>query len=530
MAVFLPAGVLLLSVLGLAACAQGRPNPLSRDGHWPITSPAHTEHHVKDIDTSAIYHQHVQRASQRYSTMLGSSVEKRFNQAVIENAVSHLQETQANASAPVNLLILDESDNPNPKGSGFSPIGLEIALVQPVIRAEQPRHPNSIGLDIQANDIGCENSLTSSLATNLHATDIATVQIGTPPKNFSLFVDSGSSDLWVGHEECKGYDVGDCGAHTFLGNSSTTFNNTGHPWHIRYGAGFVLGKIVTDLVSIAGLQLKAPHKFGVAMEESPEFASSKIPYDGFLGTAKSHLSQQHAPTLIEALRNEGLVKEGIVSYHIPRALDTMKAGAPVKNVGELTLGAMNPAKYNASTLVTVPNVSPTGFWEAPVDEVRVNGTSIGLARRSAILDTGSTLLVAPKEDVSAIHMLIPGSLYTGTRWIIPCTTNATISLVISGQEFPIDSRDLLFLPLNMGRLKGYCWSTISEMRGVSKPKGTNISKTGGKTTSWLVGDVFLKNVYFSTNLDRDTISVARLAEQPELAASEATELEDKTAD
>ncbi len=81
--------------------------------------------------------------------MLGPSVEKRFNQAVIEHAVSHLQDTQANASAPANLLILDESDNPNPKGSGFSPIGLEIALVQPVIRAEQPRHPNSIGLDIQ---------------------------------------------------------------------------------------------------------------------------------------------------------------------------------------------------------------------------------------------------------------------------------------------------------------------------------------------------------------------------------------------
>ncbi|KAF9492362.1 acid protease [Pleurotus eryngii] len=513
MAVFSPAGVLLLSVLGLAACALGRPNPLSWDGHWPTTSPVHSEHHVKDTDTSATYHQHVQRASRRYSRVLGSSVEKRFNQAVIENAVSHLQETQANASAPVNLLILDESNNPNPEGSGFSPIGLEIALVQPVIRAEQPRQPNSIGLDIQANDIGY----------------IATVQIGTPPKNFSLFVDSGSSDLWVGHEECKGYDVGDCGAHTFLGNSSTTFNNTGDPWHIRYGAGFVLGKIVTDLVSIAGLQLKAPHKFGVAMEESPEFASSKVPYDGFLGTAKSHLSQQHAPTLIEALRNEGLVKEGIVSYHIPRALDTMKAGVPVKNVGELTLGAMNPAKFNASTLVTVRNVSPTGFWEAPVDEVRVNGTSIGLARRSAILDTGSTLLVAPKVDVSAIHMLIPGSLYTGTRWIIPCTTNATISLVISGQEFPIDSRDLLFLPLNMGRLKGYCWSSISEMQGVSKPKGTNIGKTGGKTTSWLVGDVFLKNVYFSTNLDRDTISIARLAEQPDLAASEATELEDKAA-
>jgi Eukaryotic aspartyl protease len=32
--------------------------------------------------------------------------------------------------------------------------------------------------------------------------DIGTVQLGTPPKDFRLLIDSGSADLWVGAEGC----------------------------------------------------------------------------------------------------------------------------------------------------------------------------------------------------------------------------------------------------------------------------------------------------------------------------------------
>lgn len=36
--------------------------------------------------------------------------------------------------------------------------------------------------------------------------DIGTVQLGTPPKDFRLLIDSGSADLWVGAEGCVADD------------------------------------------------------------------------------------------------------------------------------------------------------------------------------------------------------------------------------------------------------------------------------------------------------------------------------------
>ena len=39
---------------------------------------------------------------------------------------------------------------------------------------------------------------------------IATIQIGTPPRDFAITMDSGSADFWVGREGCKSQAGGDC--------------------------------------------------------------------------------------------------------------------------------------------------------------------------------------------------------------------------------------------------------------------------------------------------------------------------------
>ena len=59
--------------------------------------------------------------------------------------------------------------------------------------ANTPTTANSLGLDIQNDDVGY----------------IATIQMGTPPRDFKLLMDSGSADFWVGAEGCKSV-TGDC--------------------------------------------------------------------------------------------------------------------------------------------------------------------------------------------------------------------------------------------------------------------------------------------------------------------------------
>jgi hypothetical protein len=66
--------------------------------------------------------------------------------------------------------------------------------------ANTPKTPNSLGLDIETNDVGY----------------IATVQMGTPPRDFKLLMDSGSADLWVGSEGCTSETGPDCVSSPFV--------------------------------------------------------------------------------------------------------------------------------------------------------------------------------------------------------------------------------------------------------------------------------------------------------------------------
>ncbi|KAF8969249.1 aspartic peptidase domain-containing protein [Flammula alnicola] len=334
---------------------------------------------------------------------------------------------------------------------------------------------HNIGLDIESTDIGY----------------MGTVQMGTPPRNFRLLIDSGSADLWVGAKSCRSDDGGGCGNHTFLGpHSSSSFNQSKEDWAIGYVSGSVWGYLVQDDVSIAGLTLKG-HTFGVALNESSDFTSDKIPFDGLLGLGKSGISQQRVSTLLQSLRQANLIAAPIASYKLPRLADGRS------NAGELTLGAMDPKHYYPRSLVKVKNVNKFGFWGVAVDAVKVGKEDMHWSNRTVVMDTGTTLIIAPKNDVDAIHGTIPGARYGDGGWMVPCNMTTIISLTIGGQAFTIDPRDVAFYPVQLNSKE--CVSGIG-IGGVGPFYLSN---------EWLVGDVFLKNVYFSTNEDTDAVLIAK---------------------
>ncbi|PIL35762.1 transporter [Ganoderma sinense ZZ0214-1] len=336
-----------------------------------------------------------------------------------------------------------------------------------------PTAANSLGLAIEAQDVGY----------------IATIQMGTPARDFNILMDSGSADLWVGAENCQSESGGDCGNHNFLGpQSSSSFKDLGKQFQVTYGTGNVQGDIIQDDISVAGLALPA-HTFGVATAESVDFSDNSVPFDGLMGLAQSTLSEQGVLTPVESLSEAGLIGDAITSFKISRLADN-------KNDGEITFGGLDSSKFDAQTLVTFDNVATNGFWEGAMDSVTVDGTDTGLTGRSAILDTGTTLIVAPPADATAVHQLIAGAQDDGQGgFTIPCDTNASVALSFGGQQFAIDTRDLVFAQAdNTGTT---CISGISSGQIVDD-------------TTWLVGDVFLKNAYFSTDVTKNQISLAKL--------------------
>lgn len=250
------------------------------------------------------------------------------------------------------------------------------------------------------------------------------------------------------------------------------------------------GTVIADNVVVAGLQLPN-HTFGVADQESVDFSSSNTHFDGIMGVARSTISEQRTLTPVESLAKAGLIQEAITSFKLSRLADQ-------KNDGEVTLGGLDTSKFDQNTLVTINNVNAEGFWEGAVDAVSVNGTDLGLTGRTAILDTGTTLLLVPQADAQVIHQAIPGAVDRGNgTFTLPCTSTASLALTFGGQSFAIDTRDLTFAPVDRNNGTGDCISGIS---------GTRLDGP----TQWLAGDVFLKNAYFSTNVGKNTIQLAKL--------------------
>ena len=80
-----------------------------------------------------------------------------------------------------------------------------------------------------------------------------------------------------------------------------------------------------------------------------------------------------------------------------------------ENNGELVFGQADTSKFDASTTQTLEVTSPQGFWQVAMSAVTVNDADTS-TNRQAILDTGTSLMVAPEPEyvfaplVSPIHL------------------------------------------------------------------------------------------------------------------------------
>ena len=114
------------------------------------------------------------------------------------------------------------------------------------------------------------------------------------------------------------------------------------------------------------------------------------------------LSEQKTLTPVESLAQNNLIQDAITSYKISRLSDG-------KNDGEITFGGLDSTKFDAQTLTTFKNVNTQGFWEGDLGAVTVDGQDAGLQGRTAILDTGTTLVAGPQSAIEALYAQIPGS-------------------------------------------------------------------------------------------------------------------------
>lgn len=290
-----------------------------------------------------------------------------------------------------------------------------------------------------------------------------------------MLIDTGSANTWVFSSDCKSES---CLIHNAFGKEdSTTLVTNNTRWDLAYGTGQVSGIIATDRVAFANFTLNMG--FGLATTASSDFNS--YPMDGILGLGRRASDQLGTPTIMDVLDDQAKLQSNVVGIHLNRAVDNTKDG-------EILFGGVDTGKFSGSIAYT--KTSNDGSWEIPVNDMIIGNVAANFTGRTAIVDTGTTFILMPPKDAQAVHRLIPGTAANGEGFTMPCTTTVKFEVKINGRNYEISAKDYLGKPTQTG--SSTCNSNI-------------IGHQAFGETQWILGDVFLKNVYAVFDFDNKQI-------------------------
>nr|XP_010349416.2 napsin-A isoform X3 [Saimiri boliviensis boliviensis] len=243
------------------------------------------------------------------------------------------------------------------------------------------------------------------------------IGLGMPPQNFTVVFDTGSSNLWVPSRRCHFFSVPCWLHHRFDPKASSSFQPNGTKFAIQYGSGRVDGILSEDKLTIGGIK-GASVIFGEALWE-PSLVFTFAHFDGILGLGFPILAVEGVRPPLDVLVEQGLLDKPVFSFYFNR--DPEKPDG-----GELVLGGSDPAHY-IPPLTFVPVTVPA-YWQIHMERVKV-GSGLTLCARgcAAILDTGTSLITGPTEEIQALNTAIGGfPLLAGE------TTRNGVRLCLSG--------------------------------------------------------------------------------------------------
>ncbi len=300
------------------------------------------------------------------------------------------------------------------------------------------------------------------------------ISIGTPPQNFNVVYDTGSSNLWVPSKSCHWTNIA-CKLHSKYDSSkSSTFVKNATNFSIQYGSGSLSGFVSQDTVTLGGVDV--PEQLFAEAVREPGIAFVAAKFDGILGFGYPEISVNGIPPLFQRAAAAKLIPDPVFAFYLAK-----DATAAVG--GELTLGGADPQYYTGEftyTPVTIP-----GYWQFNVDGLNVGGSSYSTGFK-AIADTGTSLLALPKADVKALVAKMPGvtSIF-GKEYMVNCSMIPQLpplEFEISGTKFELTGDDYVLKITQKGQTQ-----CLLGMMGIDVPPP--------RGPLWIMGDVFLRKFY-----------------------------------
>ncbi|KAH7929963.1 acid protease [Leucogyrophana mollusca] len=304
---------------------------------------------------------------------------------------------------------------------------------------------------------------------------------------FTLILDTGSSDLWVsGNQKLK------------------VTNQTNTNVNLTYGIGSVSGNVAYGAVAFGGYHVN--NQAFLNVDKTNEQNGQGILGLGFnsLSTIEKNVNDRMAQPIMANIFSQNPSTSNFVALALERSHDKEDTSG-----GVLSIGQYDPRFSNVSQTPKYP-ISPSDStrWTIALNGMHVNGKNIGLKSTVpgaksdtavALIDSGTSLAYVPSDVVDAIYGSINGAVHVKQdgqdTWFVPCLSQANVSFTFGNETFALNPLELTS-PVTIteqGKQYTVCLNAF-------RPP---LTETGNQL-DFLLGDIFMRNVYSVFNFGEAT--------------------------
>ena len=254
------------------------------------------------------------------------------------------------------------------------------------------------------------------------------VKIGTPPQEFQVIYDTGSSNLWVPEVGCVhcGYKFIHGGKNKYDAKASDTFVEDGSEFNIQYGSGAVSGVFADDTVVLADDIAVVHQKFATIHDAAGMGIGYAFGYfDGILGLGFDSISVGGVETVFHNAMDQGQVEKAMFAFYLGDNAD-----------GELTFGGYDEDKFEGD--LTWVSLSDATYWRIDMDGVKIGSFCTG--KTDAIVDSGTSLITGPSSDIRAIANEIGAQPTITGQYTVDCEKLEEIPAItwsIDGADYTV---------------------------------------------------------------------------------------------
>jgi len=305
-------------------------------------------------------------------------------------------------------------------------------------------------------------------------------------QDFKVVFDTGSANTWVPGKAC-GFLT--CWLHPrYDETKSKTYEKDGREYKVQYGSGPVEGVFSKDTVTVGSIDVKGQLFAEVSKVSfgplNIAFAAGK--FDGLLGLGFKSISQYQIPTPFEAMIEQKLIDEPVFAFYLQQ---------DASQQGELLFGGIDKSHYTGE-LVDVPLTSES-YWEVSLDAMTFDGKPVISSAQKAIIDSGTSLLAGPKEQVAALATQVGATSVLGKEYVVDCSKKSSLpdlKVTLGGQEFTLTANDYVL------QVSSQCLFAFMGI-DVPAPRGP----------LWIMGDVFMRKYYCVFDYGNKKMRIAPVA-------------------